>query len=286
MLIVSASFTLKAFGTKIALQLEDKTATSSLTWPPEPARWSQRPAVPKQMSPCESRCIFASGLWSPWRRAKREKNTDKGNVVNMTRIDIAWYKLTLRAVRRTVGRTKAKPAAGMSGRKRRGERRRSEVQPQAYGSLPKVHSWDSDWICAVRSDGGSSGKMKCFYSSLCRRTNEASLCHNGHGRNDKKPEGEMDCEGQGRISVFTLLSWQTETLVIITGRQKLTCQRNKQRRGVFKGHVSLPVYKGSKNFQVWTGTLCIICSKRPRKWRLITVQPSIMTFPPYFYVIK
>lgn len=195
------------------------------------------------------------------------------------------YKLTLRAVRRTLGRTKAKSAAGMSGRKRRGERRRSEGQPQVYGALPKGHSWDSDRICAVRSDGGSRGKIKCFYSSLCQRTNEASPCHNGHGRNDKKPEGETDCEGQDAF-LFSPFYPDRQTPVIIMRRQKLTCQRNQQRRGVFKGHISPPVYKGSKNFQDWTGTLCIICSKRPRKWRLITVQLSILTIPTYFYVIK
>lgn len=44
----------------------------SLTWPPEPKRWSQQPAGLRRTSLCASLCIFASGLWSPWRREKRE----------------------------------------------------------------------------------------------------------------------------------------------------------------------------------------------------------------------
>lgn len=88
----------------LATCLEDKAVSLLLTWPPEQERWSQQPVALKRMSLCESLCIFASGLWSPWRQEKREKRR-WGNTENMKD---AWSfppqcELMLRKVEREKG---------------------------------------------------------------------------------------------------------------------------------------------------------------------------------------
>lgn len=174
----------------------------SLTWPPEPVRWSQQPAAPRLTSQCASLYIFALGLWSPWRREETEldRNTVYKGSWSIWHSESAapvWVSVTLRegdggvcgAPSATIesGKGKKKKSAGRFSLRSVDSRQRVTRRPLNVSQVGKPASMLTPWI------------------RRRQKANDLSGSQWGHVRNDKKPEGKWAGKSLGQSYYWLLL---------------------------------------------------------------------------------